>query len=62
MKRVKYVAASDINEAWMRFKAKLFTSEKWEAHETAELLTLRDQCEPTCEYKIYEVRVEIEEL
>lgn len=62
MKKIKYVAASDENEAWMRFRAKLYSSSKEDALETSELLADRDSCEPKCRYDIYEVRVEIENV
>lgn len=62
VKQIKYVAASDQNEAWHRFQAKLYSDTLEEAHEASEDLYNHDSCEPKCRYDIYEVKVEIENV
>lgn len=57
--KTKYVAASDINEAWMRFRSKLYSSSREETQETAEMLQDRDTCDEGCKYIVYQVNVEI---
>ncbi len=59
IRKTKYVAASDINEAWMRFQAKLYSTIREEAAETAEMLTEQDTCDENCKYTVYEVHVDI---
>jgi hypothetical protein len=59
IRKTKYVAASDINEAWMRFRAKLYSSDREDAQETAELLEERDSCDEKCKYSVYEIHVDI---
>lgn len=59
IRKTKYVAASDVNEAWMRFRARLYASTREEAAETAEILTDRDTCDEKCTYPVWEVHVDI---
>lgn len=62
MNKIKFVAASDENEAWMRFRAKLTSSSVEDCLETCEILAMRDQCEPKCRYDVYQISVNIENV
>lgn len=62
MNQLKYVVASTDDEAWYRFRAKLYADTRAEAVETQEILTMNDSCTHKCTYSIYEARVTFTKL
>ncbi len=59
IRKTKYVAASDINEAWLRFRAGLYTEDREDSLIRADEKTADDKCEPPCKFTVYEVHVDI---
>ena len=54
IQKTKYVAASDHEEAWMRFRARLDHDDRRDAAIWAEEMTFDDECEPKCKYAVWE--------
>ncbi len=57
-----YVVASDIQEAWIRFRAKLYHKGEG-AREYAQLrvdeMEADDHCDPPCKYAVYEFDITV---
>lgn len=59
VRKTRYVAASDINEAWNRFRTGLYTTEREDSLVRAEEMEADDSCDEGCKYTVYEVHVDI---
>ena len=59
VRKTQYVAASDIKEAWLRFRSGLYSEYREVAQARAEELEHDDYCDPKCKYCVWEVHVDI---
>lgn len=62
MKKTQYVAASSEQEAWLRFRAKLYENSAKDCAMSAEEMTADDMCGEQCIYSVYEFTVEMKKL
>lgn len=59
IRKTRYVAASDNNEAWMRFRVRLDHEDRLDAAIRAEEMTFDDRCEEKCKYTVWEVHIDL---